>query len=163
MTDTVPVAVRSRMMAGIRGRDTGPEMRLRRAMHARGFRYRLHRRDLPGSPDLVFPACRAVVFVHGCFWHRHRGCRYAATPATRPEFWQAKFDANVARDARNEEALIASGWRVAVIWECALRHRTDETAGLLAQWLKEARVDNDTRKLEICGGQSSKEPVTSEG
>src|SRR3546814_4200196 len=98
-------STRSRMMAGIRGKDTGPEVTLRRAMHARGFRYRLHVRSMPGRPDLVFPRYKAVVFVHGCFWHRHEGCRYATSPATRSEFWAEKFATNLARDRNNEERL----------------------------------------------------------
>jgi DNA mismatch endonuclease, patch repair protein len=137
MVDIVDRATRSRMMASIRGKDTRPELLLRRALHSRGFRYRLHARSLPGRPDLVLPRWRAVVFVHGCFWHRHSGCRYATTPATRPEFWQAKFDANVARDARSMEALEAQQWRVAIVWECAQRSKSmDEIVTQLAEWLR---------------------------
>ena len=99
MTDIVDQQTRSRMMSGIRGKNTKPELALRRALHARGFRFRLHSGKVHGRPDLVLPKHRAVVFVHGCFWHRHEGCRYATTPSTRPEFWRAKFDANVARDS----------------------------------------------------------------
>lgn len=138
MTDVVDSETRSRMMAGIRGRDTRPEIALRRALHARGLRYRLHSSALPGRPDLVLPRHRAVIFVHGCFWHRHPDCRYATTPATRAEFWTAKFEANVARDRRVEEALTAMGWRVGIIWECALRGRdlTDRTADRVATWIR---------------------------
>lgn len=136
MADVVDQATRSRMMAGIRGRDTKPEWALRRGLHACGFRYRLHVRGLPGRPDLVFPRWNAVCLVHGCFWHRHPGCRYAADPATRPDFWQAKFAGNVLRDQRNRRALLDEGWRVAVVWECALRGaRTAETVEALAGWL----------------------------
>ncbi|HBU14820.1 MAG TPA: very short patch repair endonuclease [Gemmobacter sp.] len=135
MTDVVSPEVRSRMMAGIRGRDTQPELLLRRAMHARGFRFRLHRKDLPGSPDLVFPRYRVVVFVHGCFWHRHEGCRYTTTPKTRIDFWQAKFEANLARDQKVEEALACAGWRIAIVWECALRHDAGRIASELAEWM----------------------------
>lgn len=109
------------MMSGIRGKDTRPEMALRRALHARGARYRLHARDLPGRPDMVLPRYRAAIFVNGCFWHRHAGCRYCTTPATRPEFWAAKFEANVRRDASSLALLAGAGWRTAVVWECALR------------------------------------------
>jgi DNA mismatch endonuclease (patch repair protein) len=137
MVDVVDAATRSRMMAGIRGKDTHPEMMLRRAMHARGFRYRLHDRKLPGHPDLIFGRYRAVVFVHGCFWHRHVGCRYATTPATRHEFWGEKFKANVARDRRNEELLKNAGWRIAVVWECTLKRSIDQAAGQLSAWLKQ--------------------------
>lgn len=112
---------RSRNMAAIRGKDTLPELNVRRMIHGLGLRFRLHRRDLPGRPDIVLPRHRTVVFVHGCFWHRHEGCRYTTTPKTRLEFWQAKFDENVARDYRNRIALAGMGWRVLVVWECELR------------------------------------------
>uniref|UniRef100_UPI004048EA2D very short patch repair endonuclease n=1 Tax=Yoonia sp. TaxID=2212373 RepID=UPI004048EA2D len=146
MTDIVDKQTRSRMMAGIKGKDTKPELVLRRALHARGFRYRLHSKDVPGRPDLVFPKHHAIVFVHGCFWHRHEGCRYTTTPSTRPEFWQAKFDANVIRDAAIRDQLIETGWRVATVWECSLR-KTDQLATmveLLSTWLL-----SDSRQLEI--------------
>jgi DNA mismatch endonuclease (patch repair protein) len=106
------------MMSGIRGRDTKPELAVRRYLHANGLRYRLHVRDLPGKPDIVLPRHRAVVFVHGCFWHRHEGCRYAYRPKSNVEFWQAKLDANTARDGQDQERLRALGWRVFVVWEC---------------------------------------------
>lgn len=137
MVDIVDPATRSRMMAEIRGRDTKPEIAVRRALHALGFRFRLHDRRLPGRPDLVLPRYRVAIFVHGCFWHRHAGCRFATTPATRPDFWQQKFDANVTRDAQQKETLIASGWRVATVWECALRGDSRvEWAEALARWIK---------------------------
>ena len=136
MTDIVDRAVRSRMMAKIGGKDTKPEMLLRRALHARGLRYRLHDRKLPGTPDLVFRRFRAVCFVHGCFWHRHEDCPYATNPATRPDFWQAKFRRNVERDRQAREDLLDSGWRVAIVWECALRaDRAQRTSLQLDQWL----------------------------
>ncbi len=121
MTDVVDGATRSRMMASIRGKDTQPERRVRRYLHATGLRFRLHVRDLPGSPDLVFSAHRAAVFVHGCFWHRHPFCRYATTPATRREFWLDKFARNVVRDQRSQLALEQTGWTSLVIWECETR------------------------------------------
>jgi DNA mismatch endonuclease (patch repair protein) len=125
------------MMAGIKGRNTRPELALRRALHARGFRYRLHSTKVHGRPDLVLPKRHAVVFVHGCFWHRHEGCRYATTPSTRTKFWQAKFEANVARDSAVRAAVLKSGWRVATIWECALRKPEQVAAAvdLLSRWL----------------------------
>ena len=136
MTDIVDRAVRSRMMAGIGGRNTKPELILRRALHARGLRYRLHNRQLPGTPDLVFRRFGAVCFVHGCFWHRHEGCPYTTNPATRPDFWRAKFRANVERDRRNGERLREAGWRIAVVWECSLRKDgVDRTALALDRWL----------------------------
>jgi len=108
-------------MSGIRSKDTKPEMTVRRYLHARGFRYRLHARDLPGSPDLVLPRYRVAILVHGCFWHRHPGCRFATTPASNIEKWNAKFQTNVDRDARKLTSLQAAGWRVIVVWECELR------------------------------------------
>lgn len=146
MTDIVDQQTRSRMMAGIRGKDTKPELALRRALHARGFRFRLHSKAVHGRPDLVLPRYRAIVFVHGCFWHRHESCRYATTPSTRQEFWQAKFTANVARDEAVHAKLLEDGWRVATVWECALR-RSDQvsaTADLLSAWLQ-----SNERQLQI--------------
>ena len=137
MPDIVDKATRSRMMAAVGTRDTVPEVVLRRTLHARGLRYRLHDRALPGTPDLVFRRFGAVCFVHGCFWHRHAGCPYATTPATREDFWQAKFHANVERDRRNQHDLLESGWRVAIVWQCALRGQGQlETALKLDRWLR---------------------------
>ena len=118
MADIVDSETRSRMMSGIGGKNTKPELLVRRFLHAQGFRYRLHRRDLPGRPDIVLPKYHMVVFVHGCFWHRHPGCRLAAVPATRPEFWAQKFKENVLRDCGQMESLRRTGWRVTVVWEC---------------------------------------------
>ena len=105
-------------MSRIRGKDTKPELRVRSQLHRMGYRFRLHRKDLPGRPDIVLPKYDTVIFVHGCFWHRHKGCRFAYTPKTRVEFWQTKFDLNVRRDRRNEAALRKRGWRIIRIWEC---------------------------------------------
>ncbi|MFN7883220.1 MAG: very short patch repair endonuclease [bacterium] len=137
MTDVVDQQTRSRMMSGIRGKNTKPELALRRALHARGFRFRLHSGKVHGRPDLVLPKHRAVVFVHGCFWHRHQGCRYATVPATRPEFWRAKFDANTARDSAVRTRLLEDGWRVATVWECALRkpEKINSAITVLEEWL----------------------------
>jgi len=118
MTDIVSPERRSAMMARIGSKDTQPELRVRRMAHALGFRFRLHRRDLPGTPDLVFPKFRVALFVHGCYWHRHEGCSKAYTPKSRVDFWQEKFAANVERDARAAEKLRAMGWKPVVIWEC---------------------------------------------
>jgi DNA mismatch endonuclease, patch repair protein len=107
------------MMSGIRGRDTKPELVVRSFLHRSGLRYRLHAR-LPGKPDLVFPKYRTAVFVHGCFWHRHSGCRYATTPASNVSFWREKFDANVRRDEEVKRLLLAAGWKVRVVWACEL-------------------------------------------
>jgi DNA mismatch endonuclease Vsr len=119
--EDVPAARRANM-ARIRGKDTGPELIVRRMLHAMGNRFRLHRRDLPGRPDIVLPGRRKVIFVHGCFWHRHTGCRFATMPTTRRDFWEAKLTGNRARDARNVAALRRAGWSVAVVWECQTRN-----------------------------------------
>jgi DNA mismatch endonuclease, patch repair protein len=105
-------------MGRVRGKDTRPEMAVRRLVHGLGFRYRLHARDLPGTPDLVFRSRRKVVFVHGCFWHRHSECKLARLPKTRLDFWRTKLDANRDRDLRSQAKLIEAGWRLLVIWEC---------------------------------------------
>lgn len=120
MTDVVSSEKRSQMMSGIRSKDTRPEMIVRRALHARGFRYRLHVKDLPGKPDLVFPRYRSVVMVHGCFWHGH-DCHLFKVPGTRTEFWLGKIGRNRERDAEVRTALHALGWRVLEVWECELR------------------------------------------
>lgn len=148
MVDTVDKATRSRMMAGIRGTNTRPEIRLRKALHARGFRFRLHDLRLPGRPDIVLPRFRAALFVHGCFWHRHLGCRYATTPATRTSFWEGKFASNVARDARNLHELKTAGWRTAIVWECALRSRNiTHTINQLAAWIYSGEQDLELPNL----------------
>ena len=116
--DTLTKAQRSAIMSRIRGKDTQPELFVRRLVHRAGYRYRLHRRDLPGTPDLVFPSRRKVIFVHGCFWHKHPGCPANRTPASNRAYWQPKLLANRRRDRRNERQLRAAGWRVQVIWEC---------------------------------------------
>lgn len=138
MTDIVDSQTRSRMMSGIRAKDTKPELTLRRSLHALGFRYRLHGKDLPGKPDLVLPKYRAVIFAHGCFWHQHPGCRYASTPATRAEFWASKLGSNVARDNASRSALLLADWRVATIWECAMRNKTgaETVRDIVAEWLR---------------------------
>ncbi|MBD3574033.1 DNA mismatch endonuclease Vsr [Brevundimonas diminuta] len=136
MADIVDPATRSRMMSGIRGADTRPELLVRRHLHAAGFRFRLHARALRGRPDLVLPRWKAAVFVHGCFWHRHAGCRYATTPATRPDFWREKFERNLERDAAVRVALEEEGWRVATVWECALRREPAQTLDALAAWIR---------------------------
>lgn len=118
LMDIVDKPTRSRMMGTIRGRNTAPELLVRRFLHKRGFRYSLHVGRLPGRPDIVLPRYGVVVLVHGCFWHRHKGCRYAYTPRTNRVFWESKFAGNVARDARNLRALRSLGWRVYTVWEC---------------------------------------------
>ncbi len=121
MTDIVDSKRRSEMMARIHGRDTKPELTVRRIAHRMGLRFRLHRKNLPGRPDLVFPKHRLAVFVHGCFWHRHQGCKFASNPKSGVAFWKEKFAANLARDTRQEAELKELGWSVLVIWECETR------------------------------------------
>jgi DNA mismatch endonuclease (patch repair protein) len=121
MSDIVSPATRSRMMSGIQAKNTRPEMLVRRLLHSEGYRFRLHRKDLPGTPDIVLPKFKIAIFVHGCFWHSHSGCNLAKVPATRSEFWTAKLRANVTRDNAAAEKLNAIGWRVLCVWECATR------------------------------------------
>jgi len=144
MTDVVAPATRSRMMAGIRGKDTKPELIVRSFLHRAGLRFRLHA-ELPGKPDLVLPRHGAVVFVHGCFWHRHKGCRYTTTPASNAEFWQQKFAANVRRDIVVTRQLEELGWRALVIWECELDERrlTKLAAAIREDHESEKRNDKD--------------------
>ena len=146
MADTVSPAVRSRMMAGIKATGTKPEMIVRRALHGAGFRYVLHDGRLPGRPDMVLPRYHAVVFVNGCFWHGH-ACRFFRLPATRPEFWSAKIEGNRVRDATSHAAIAAAGWRVATVWECALRGNeaaNGAATARLVKWLRSRSV-----RLEI--------------
>jgi len=125
MTDVVDSATRSRMMSGIRGKDTAPELGVRKFIHSKGYRFKLHRKDLPGSPDLTLNKYRLVIFVHGCFWHRHPGCFYATSPATRRDFWQNKLTRNAQRDEEQRLLLADLGWRVLVVWECGIKHDAD--------------------------------------
>lgn len=122
MRDRLTPERRSWNMSRIRGKDTGPERLVRSLLHRMGYRFRLHGKDLPGRPDLVLPKYRTVVFVHGCFWHRHRGCRNCTTPTNNRDFWVKKLNENAARDRRSAGALIKMGWRVVVVWECETNH-----------------------------------------
>lgn len=135
MVDVVDRETRSRMMAGIKGKNTRPEMLVRQFLHRHGFRYRLHAKNLPGKPDIVLPKWKVVIFVHGCFWHHHIGCRYATTPTSNLEHWQTKFTENVARDRRNIADLVTGGWRVLVLWECGIKAVRDRDMALA--WLIE--------------------------
>ena len=113
---------RSRNMSAIKSKNTKPEIAVRKLLHSLGYRFRLHRKDLPGSPDIVLPKHKTVIFVHGCFWHRHANCKYASTPKTRKEFWESKFKANVKRDLEIQEKIKNIGWQSLVIWECELKN-----------------------------------------
>lgn len=140
MADTVTPDVRSRMMSAIRSKNTGPELALRCGLHALGFRFRINDRTLPGSPDIVFPKYRAVIFAHGCFWHGH-DCALFRLPATRTDFWRSKIDGNRVRDAANEQKLIEQGWRALTVWECGLRGKgrlpLEEVIASCAAWLRD--------------------------
>lgn len=141
-------------MSAIRGRNTRPELFLRKSLHRRGFRYRLHARDLPGRPDLVFPRYKAVLFAHGCFWHMH-DCHLFKWPSTRQEFWKTKLEANRSRDDRNIAALTRAGWRIGVVWECSLkgpaRRDPEEVVDQCEEWLC-----SDRDSLEIAGYNDQK-------
>lgn len=136
MTDTLTSERRSWNMSRIKGRNTGPEKQLRSLLHRAGFRFPIHAKQLAGRPDVVLPKYRTVIFVHGCFWHRHPGCRNATTPSTRREFWQDKFDGNVRRDARNRAVLQAEGWTVVTVWECELKVDAEGAVRRLADELR---------------------------
>lgn len=152
MADVLTPAQRQLNMSRIKGKDTKPEMLIRRGLHARGLRYRLHDRSLAGRPDLVLSKYRTAVFIHGCFWHAH-GCALSKLPATRRDFWQGKMAANTERDRQAVDALQASGWRVLLIWECAVRGpgRLDlsEAIELASSW-----IQSGTRSLVELQGNS---------
>lgn len=150
MADIVDAATRSRMMSGIQSKNTKPEILIRKALHARGFRYSLHSKQLPGKPDIVMPKWRVAIFVHGCFWHWH-GCTLSKAPATNASFWEAKLTANQNRDALVKRQLADAGWRVATIWECATRgkaaiHHLPHLLDRLAFWIRD---QSKTSPLDI--------------
>lgn len=133
--DTLTPEKRSWNMSRIRNRDTKPELALRSALHNLGYRFRLADRSLPGRPDIVLPKYKAAVFVHGCFWHRHKGCKYAYNPKSKVEFWQNKFEENVARDERNISDILSNGWTPVVVWECQIKHDLNSCIELLTKQL----------------------------
>jgi DNA mismatch endonuclease, patch repair protein len=120
MTDVFSQEKRSEVMSRIKSKDTIPEKKVRSMLHKMGYTFRLHRKDLPGTPDIVLPRYKVAIFVHGCFWHRHKGCKFAYQPKSRANFWQTKLECNVERDRRTEEELIELGWQIVIIWECEL-------------------------------------------
>ncbi|AUH35761.1 very short patch repair endonuclease [Paracoccus tegillarcae] len=150
--DIVSTSVRSRMMAAVKGKNTKPELAIRSALHGRGFRFRLHRKDLPGRPDLVFTCRNAVIFVHGCFWHGH-DCHLFRWPKSRQDFWREKIGSNIERDRHQCEALAEAGWRIGIVWECALKGKTrlpfDSVVDQCAMWLK-----SDIKTLEVSGDKT---------
>ena len=143
MADVVDKATRSRMMAGIKAKDTVPELEVRRFLHSHGFRYRLHVKALPGKPDIVLPKYRSAIFVHGCFWHQHPGCKDAVMPKSNSKFWETKLNGNRARAKRMSAALTRIGWGWAVMWECTLREgkgrKMPSVLESLARWLRAGR------------------------
>lgn len=149
MADIVSPEVRSRMMSGIRGKNTKPEIFLRKALHAEGLRFRIHAK-LPGKPDMVFPKWNAALFVHGCFWHGH-DCHLFKWPQSRPEFWKAKISGNVARDQDNIVRLTEAGWRVGVVWECSIKGRTrllpSTAISRCSNWIR-----SNKKTFELAGG-----------
>lgn len=148
MADIVSPEKRSRMMSGIRGKDTKPELMIRKALHGKGFRFRLHVKDLPGKPDLVLPRYRAVIFVNGCFFHGH-DCHLFKLPATRPGFWREKIEGNRQRDRATRAALDKAGWRHLTVWECALKGKTkkgiNEVTDSITEWLEGKATDQVIR------------------
>lgn len=143
MTDIVDNNTRSRMMASIKSKDTKPELLVRRFLHSRGFRYQLHVKKLPSSPDIVLTKSKLVILVHGCFWHRHVGCKLASIPDQNRQKWEEKFRRNIDRDARQIQLLLDDGWRVLVIWECGLRSAVQNLV-----WLDNFVKNDDTRFAE---------------
>lgn len=141
MIDIVDKTTRSRMMAGIGGKNTKPERELRYALHRKGLRYRLHVSGLPGRPDIVLPRHNAIVEIRGCFWHRHKNCAFCTKPASNPDFWKRKFAETVKRDKRNVVALRKLGWKVAIIWECSVKDKgADAVAHKIVAWLQSKRL-----------------------
>jgi len=157
MADVLTREQRRLNMSRIRGKDTKPEMLIRRGLHARGLRYRLHDRSLPGRPDLVFPKYSTVVFIHGCFWHAH-GCSLSKFPQTRQDFWTAKLLANAQRDRQATETLTSAGWRVLIVWECAIRGagRHNEHEHMILDYIANFIRQNNGCSLKEIAGESGK-------
>lgn len=153
MADVVSKAKRSSMMANIGSKNTTPELLLRKGLHRDGFRFRLHDSALPGTPDIKFTSKRAVIFVHGCFWHQHETCHWGTMPASRRDFWQPKLGGNAERDRRNVEKLIDAGWRVGLVWECSLRPKfRADTIADVADWLRSTKPRFESRLVRTKTG-----------
>lgn len=146
--DPPPGAERSALMSRVQGKNTKPELVVRSLVHRLGYRFRLHRRDLPGSPDLIFPRLRKAILVHGCFWHRHDGCSRTTTPKTRAAYWDAKFKRNVERDAEVVNALRAKGWSVLIVWECETKD-VDALATKLRNFLRASPSEEKDGSIHI--------------
>jgi len=150
MADVHSKAIRSYNMSRIKGKDTKPEMLVRRFLHKNGFRYRLHGKGMPGKPDIVLPKYKTVIFIHGCFWHGHEGCRYYVVPKTRTEWWVNKINGNISKDSRAEAALISQGWTILKIWGCELKSKIlIETLNTLLDSLKKISEKNDPHRAQI--------------
>lgn len=148
MADIVSKDIRSRMMSAIHGKNTKPEFAVRKVLTRAGFRYRLHRKDLPGTPDVVMPGRRIAIFVHGCFWHQHKGCRFSRMPTTNTAFWHEKLTRNVERDSQAAEALLRGGWRILTVWECATRRGAEEDLGeRLVCWIESGERSSEIPKI----------------
>lgn len=149
MVDIVDPSTRSRMMAGIKGRNTKPELLIRSLLHKKGFRYRLHVKDLPGKPDIVLPKYRSVIFIHGCFWHGHQGCHLFKLPATRTEFWKEKIDRNQMNDLKAVNLLLANSWRICIVWECSIRGAKkdpEKVVNTIIDWLSGTELFLEVRE-----------------
>lgn len=140
-------------MSGIKGKNTRPEIAIRKELHKRGYRYKLHTKDLPGKPDLVLPKYRTVIFVHGCFWHKHH-CHLFKMPSTRRDFWENKINGNIGRDEIQKEQLLAKGWKIVIIWECAVKGKTRLTISQVADLAAAALNDDTTNFIQITGQEN---------
>lgn len=149
MADVLTPEQRRKNMSNIKGRNTKPERVLRSLLFKEGYRFRLYDRNLPGHPDIVMKRYRAVIFVHGCFWHRHSGCRYTATPKSNVEFWEEKFALNLARDARNSRLLLGLNWNVIIIWECQIKIFQKDGIASLKDVLSECAEKNEVQIYEL--------------
>lgn len=140
---------RSQVMSKIRSKNTKPEIALRKALFARGFRFRVNDKRLPGTPDIVLPKYKTIIFVHGCFWHAHQGCKYGGTPKTNTKFWTDKFTSNRARDKVNAEKLVALGWNVLTVWECEIQYARKQNISQLINELSVKIIENRLRKISV--------------
>ena len=160
--DTLTPEERSKLMAKIRGKNTKPELAVRSLLHRAGYRFSLHRKDLPGKPDIVLRKYNTVVFVHGCFWHRHKNCKVASTPKSNVEFWQAKFDRNVANDKRHARKLREMGWHVLTVWECELK-KPEKVLAKLKRNLTPEHIEYTEKVIQYPVAEEAEAPMAAEG
>jgi DNA mismatch endonuclease (patch repair protein) len=161
MTDILTAGARSEHMSNIRSKNTSPEILVRRGLHAAGLRFRVHKKDLPGRPDVVLPRHNAVILIHGCFWHRHKGCRLTADPKTRIAFWTDKFRANQDRDQRTVRELKRLGWRILIVWECAIRNKRQSSMSIAAivRWIHGTTTFSEIPRARRTSPTDSAPPV----